>query len=187
MPTRTEAREVALGLRRAVERRECSGLETAREPVTNATNGTRILGRSLEHWILLGIGVLGLALIAVLGVWVEPDPRGVGTHERLGLPACKPMEWWNVPCPGCGVTTSLALLAHGEPRASFLNQPFGFAMSVLLAVYGLWAIAWALRGRDLYQSLRALPLGKPMIALGVLMLVSWVYKLAQVRHWFDGV
>lgn len=151
-----------------------------------STPSTRILGRSIEHWILLGIGLGGWALILVLGVLVEPDPRGIGTHERLGLPPCRPMQWWNVPCPGCGVTTSLALLAHGHPLDSLRNQPFGFLMSILLAAYGAWAVVWTLRGRDLYATLRVARLGRATIVLGAVMLVSWVYKLALVRHWFGG-
>lgn len=163
--------------------REWRAVDRATDDRMPQVKSVRVMGRSLEHWVILGIGVAGLVLFLAMALWIEPDPRGVGTHERLGLPPCKPMEWWNVPCPGCGVTTSLALLAHGHPWDSFTNQPFGFVMSVGLLAYGAWCVVGALRGRDLYETVQRLPLGRPVIVLTVVMVVSWAYKLALVRHW----
>ena len=58
--------------------------------------------RSTEHWFLVlsaAATVLGLLAVAV---FLEPDPRGYGTHEKLGFAPCLPMELWEIPCPGCG-------------------------------------------------------------------------------------
>src|SRR5204863_10072293 len=91
-------------------------------PVSIARAGKR----SQEHWLLL-VGSLGaLVIFVVLALWIRPDPRGFGTHEQLGLPACKMMEWTGIPCPGCGVTTSLALFGRGRFFAALHNQPLGF-------------------------------------------------------------
>ena len=37
------------------------------------------------------MAVSTLILIAVLAIarWLEPDPKGFGTHMQLGLPACQ--------------------------------------------------------------------------------------------------
>ncbi len=47
--------------------------------------------------MLVAGGPLLLALLALLGLALEPDPRGHGTHERLGLQPCLPMERWALP------------------------------------------------------------------------------------------
>jgi hypothetical protein len=140
-------------------------------------------GRTWEHWILLGGGLGGLAVLAILGLFVDPDPRGFGTHERLGLPACKPMLWWNVPCPGCGVTTSVALAAHGRFWASIRNQPFGFIVALALPAFAAWCLWHALRGRDLNNAVHDVRIGRWGLVLGGVMIVAWIYKLAVVRHW----
>ena len=70
------------------------------------------------------LGRLGLALLALWGFALlggffvayrlEPDPRGFGTHQRLGLPPCTIRTVFGVPCPSCGMTTSFANLAKGH-------------------------------------------------------------------------
>ncbi len=144
---------------------------------------TAPFGRSWEHWILFAAGVGGLLVLVVLGVLVDPDPRGFGTHERLGLPSCKPMDWWNVPCPGCGVTTSVALAARGRIWESIANQPFGFLVALALPAFAAWCVWHTLRGRDLNNAVHEVQVGRLGFVLGALMVAAWIYKLALVRHW----
>ena len=86
--------------------------------------------RTPEHWVVLLGSLGGLVVLVLLGLFVEPDPRGHGTHESFGLAPCLFVELWDLPCPGCGVTTSLTHAAHGHPLASFLAQPLGFALAL---------------------------------------------------------
>jgi hypothetical protein len=141
-------------------------------------------GRPWEHWLIFAAGVGGVVVLVVLGLLVEPDPRGFGTHERLGLPSCKPMEWWNIPCPGCGVTTSVSLAAHGRFLASIRNQPFGFLVALAIPLFAAWCLWHALRGRDLNKVLHGVRIGRWGLVLGGLIVAAWLYKLAIVRSWF---
>lgn len=129
--------------------------------------------------MLLGIAVLALVGIGVLGSWVDPDPRGFGTHEQLGLAPCRMMEWAGIPCPGCGVTTSVSLLWHGSPWVSFVNQPFGFLMGLVVPLMALLAIVRHFRGRNLYAHAVALRWGPWLLSLGSMMLAAWAYKIIQ--------
>ena len=61
--------------------------------------------RSKEHWIVVGGAFVTLALLLAFAFLVEPDERGFGTHEKLGLQPCAPMRYWNVPCPGSSPTS----------------------------------------------------------------------------------
>lgn len=137
--------------------------------------------RSREHRLLLLVALaLPLALIAV-GRVLEPDPRGWGTHEQLGFEPCYPMEHWNVPCPGCGVTTALALAVHGRPLAALRAQPFGVLVLLLALGSAGWALASHARGRELGPELARVVWKRWVMWLGTLGLLSWLYKLAAVR------
>ena len=146
---------------------------------------TSARGKSIEHWVLLAGAFAGLGILVLFALFVTPDPRGYGTHTHLLLPECKTIEWWGVPCPGCGVTTSICLAAHGRLLASFHNQPFGFVCALLLAAAPLWASWQALNGRDLYLEAGKLT-WKPWLAVGgVLIVAAWIWKLGLVRHWWS--
>jgi hypothetical protein len=126
------------------------------------------------------------ALLVVLvgfALTLGPDERGFGTHEKLGMQPCLTMKLWTLPCPGCGVTTSLALAARGELGASFANQPFGFLLALALAAFVLWAPIAHLRGRDLWHDLLRVRFGLWGPILVLLLVLSWLYKIALVRGW----
>ncbi|HED66748.1 MAG TPA: DUF2752 domain-containing protein [Planctomycetes bacterium] len=140
--------------------------------------------RSAEHYLLLGIVGLGVLAIVVVGVFLHPDPRGHGTHEQLGLEPCGLLEHWNVPCPGCGVTTAATLLAQGHPIASLRTQPFGFLLSALLPVVFLWMLRLHLGGRDVWLELRGRSWTRWSGWALAVMLLAWAYKVGRVRGWW---
>jgi hypothetical protein len=137
--------------------------------------------RSRQHVVVLAACLAALALVLAFGAVLEPDPRGHGTHQQLGFQACFPMERWDVPCPGCGVTTAVVLAVHGRPLASLATQPFGLVVLAALLALAAWALRGHVLGRDLARELERLPLGRIASLLGVLALVAWLYKLALVR------
>jgi len=139
--------------------------------------------RSSEHWILLGLSLASVVVFLALATWIRPDPRGFGTHEQLGLPACRMIEWTGFPCPGCGVTTSVALFAHGRLLESLHNQPLGFLIALAIPLYAAWALASHLMGRDLARDARVLRVRTFVIVLLALVAACWVYKIALVKGW----
>ena len=126
---------------------------------------------------MAGLVVVGFV---VLGSFVSPDERGYGTHEKLGLPPCGILEVTGIPCPGCGVTTSVSLAANGQFADSFVNQPFGLFFAFASAVFVLVALWVHFRGGDLYQVVRRVKLRRWGIVIGVAMGLSWIYKIVQV-------
>ncbi|WP_428389839.1 DUF2752 domain-containing protein [Mucisphaera sp.] len=78
---------------------------------------------------------------------MEPDARGIGTHEQLGVEACGWASRLDFPCPTCGVTTAASLAANGQLFSSLMTQPFGFLLALALAVVfwqqlGTAALSW---------------------------------------------
>lgn len=151
--------------------------EPTHDPAPPADEARR--GRHPEHWLLLSAAVVVPIAFVVLGL-LSPDDRGFGTHEKLGLPPCGMMEYTGVPCPGCGVTTSVSLFANGRLLDSFVNQPFGFAFAILSIVFSVWAFAQHFKRRDLFNEFRALRLRYWGVGIGLVAAAAWVYKIVQV-------
>lgn len=128
--------------------------------------------------MILGGALLALIAVIVLGTWVEPDPRGHGTHEQFGMPPCRMLQWTGFPCPGCGVTTSVALAAHGQFAASFWNQPFGLVLALFVPIAAISVVFQHARGRDLGAVVRALRLKWWAIGFGAIALGAWAWKTA---------
>lgn len=134
--------------------------------------------------MLLAGAFAGLGILVLFGLFVTPDPRGFGTHTHLGLPDCQTIAWWGVPCPGCGVTTSVCLAAHGRLLASLHNQPFGLACALVLALAPVWALGLHFAGRDLHVEAAKLKTKTWLLGTAALVLVAWVWKLGLVRQWW---
>ena len=117
----------------------------------------------------------GLFFAIVLGL-VSPDPRGYGTHVRLGMEPCSWPASGGLPCPTCGVTTAACHLVHLSPFKAVMTHPFGAA----LAATGIWlavlaGISLVLRS-SFVDKVARLPYGTLSFwALG-LFLGSWLYK-----------
>lgn len=90
-------------------------------------------------WLVAGAGSW---LVLGLSAWLRPDPRGFGSHQQLGLPPCTFEAMTHVPCPGCGLTTSFANMAHGHVLRAFgahLMGPLLFLLTLGVAIAAPWA------------------------------------------------
>jgi hypothetical protein len=143
----------------------------------------RSSARSKEHWIVLALAWLALGGAFLVGALLEADPRGFGTHEQLGFRTCLPVALWNVPCPGCGVTTAVTLAMHGELAGSLRTQPFGIVALAGLLAFATWCAVASVRGRDAWHELRRWNWRILGGAIGGLALLAWIYKIALVRGW----
>jgi hypothetical protein len=137
--------------------------------------------RTPEHrWLVLLAVLAPLALLA-LGLGLEPDPRGHGTHEQLGLPACTVRDWLGTPCPGCGVTTAAVLLLHGHPLRSWTTQPLGLVGTLSVLVLSAAVLALHLRGRDAWVALVGRADARWAKAAAAVVLLAWMWRVAWER------
>jgi hypothetical protein len=118
--------------------------------------------------------------VLLTAVRLHADTRGFGTHQQLGLPPCGFAAATGVPCPGCGLTTSFAHMAHGHFAAAFTAHLMGPPLFVLTAVVALYAPYAIVRARPL-ATLLDTRASLPSLALtagaGVL---TFVLRLAHV-------
>lgn len=108
---------------------------------------------------------------------MRADADGHGTHQQLGLPPCGWVIAFDAPCPTCGMTTSFAHAAAGDPIAGIVNQPMGGLLAVATAMVFVGAAHAALFGVNPGPLLK--PLRRPLslwVGIGSI-LASWVYKI----------
>src|SRR5205807_1533438 len=102
--------------------------------------------------IALLLIVLGLGTVFTIAVRLDPyeddgTPRRMETHTQLGLPPCTFYKVTGMPCPACGMTTSFALLAHGDMGGSLQAHPIGTLLALFCLALIPWNLLCAVRGR----------------------------------------
>ncbi|NLG84015.1 MAG: DUF2752 domain-containing protein [Firmicutes bacterium] len=112
----------------------------------------------------------------ILPFFLPPEPAGLGSHTRLFLDPCLFYRLTGLPCPLCGMTTSLGFLVRGRFFASLGAHPLGWLAFFELSVATL-TILWAVvTRRAVSVSLRVTP-GQFLAAI----LLLWVVRLAVWR------
>ena len=132
-------------------------------------------------WFARGLLVLiaaGLVAVFAVAAWLRPydadgQPLRMETHRQLGLPPCEFVYRWGKPCPSCGLTTSFALLVHGDVTNSLRANAVGTLMALFCLALVPWSAYVALRGRYLWVGSLE---GPSLVVVGVfmvLLLVRW--------------
>ncbi len=131
-----------------------------------------------ERLFFLVAAVLAATVLA-LAFRLEPDPRGLGTHERLGLPPCGFQLWTDLPCPSCGMTTAFALAARGRLAAAAITQPAGFVIFLVAVAFALAGPPIAALGVPI--AARVTPAASRRAALSLLLtiLLAWAFNVLR--------
>ena len=119
------------------------------DPPTSAPAGSNRSTLTKTSRSTLVAGAVGLAAVLGIARWVQPDPRGYGTHEQLGLPPCAFRVLTRIPCPACGLTTSFAYVVRGEFGNAAVANIGGCLMALAAAGAVPWCLASAAAGRTL--------------------------------------
>ena len=146
------------------------GEQTAVENGGVASRPDRPRSRRLRGLLIALVG----ASVVTTAAWLLPRPSGYGTHRQLGLPSCSFLVRRGYPCPGCGMTTAFAAMAHGQVAQALRAQPFG---TLLFAAVAAMGAVEALSGRDILGRFRP-----KMWWLWVALagwLVGWAVKVAM--------
>src|SRR5262245_59632120 len=118
-----------------------------------------------------------LVLLFAVAAWINPyapdgRPQVMGTHQQLGLPPCNFMRLTGYPCPSCGMTTSFALLVHGDVGNCLRANAAGTVLAIALFAAIPWSLVSAARARWLWVR---------MVEPWLLWLVIGFVLLAMVR------
>jgi hypothetical protein len=135
----------------------------------------------LAWWVRGTLLALGAALTAVFAValWLRPydefgRPALMGTHQQMGLPPCVFYTLTGLPCPSCGMTTSFALLMHGDPGNSLRANAAGTLLAVCWLLTIPWSVVCAVKGRLLLIRSLEMAFGRAIVVFVLVVLVRWV-------------
>jgi hypothetical protein len=95
----------------------------------------------------MGLFAAGMIAVFAVACWLQPDPRGFGTHLQLGLPPCHFKEMTGLRCPHCGMTTSFSHVVRGEFSAAWSANPCGVLLAAVCGLCIPWTATIASTGR----------------------------------------
>lgn len=128
--------------------------------------------------LVAGLVFAGSFALLLVAASLQPDARGYGTHEHMGLPPCGFKAATDLPCMTCHMTTSFAHATNGALLTAFLTQPAGAVLAVLTAMTTVISGYALIVGMPLGPLARALWCRWTAIGLGVLLLAGWTYTLS---------
>jgi hypothetical protein len=144
------------------------------------TEESSTFSQKLIGWRRLAVAAVAMGLLAPLVVarCLVPDPRGLGTHQQLGLPPCTFRVLFGRPCPACGMTTAWANVLRGRLSPALRASVTGTLLCGLdLAVVG-WLALSVLRGRWLGGAPHSDAGAWLAASVTAGMLVEWCVRLA---------
>lgn len=146
----------------------------------------------LTHWVRRGLALIALGWAAVFGVavWLRPydamgQPLRSETHRQLGLPPCNFKLLTGHPCPSCGMTTSFALLMHGDVKNSLAANWVGTGLALFGLLLVPWCLIGAVRGRYLFIRSGERALTVVIVVYLVLAVLRWGIVVAP-SWWFGN-
>jgi hypothetical protein len=91
----------------------------------------------------LAVWLGGAIVAAAVAAWLA----ALGPGETT---ICLLRNWTGIPCPGCGVTRSIAALVRGDWAEAFSLHPLApFAVTEAVVVWVAWGFSLFRRGRGL--------------------------------------
>jgi Protein of unknown function (DUF2752) len=134
----------------------------------------------MATWVrgtLLGLA-LGLTLVFGIAIWLRPyDEQGLPlrmeTHRQLGLPPCSFYALTHYPCPACGMTTSFALLMHGDIVNSWRANWVGTCAALTGLLFIPWSLASVFCKRTLFVRSVERTFTFVVVVFMVMMMLRW--------------
>ena len=110
---------------------------------------------------------------------LEPDSRGFGTHQQLGLPECSVRQMFSRPCPGCGMTTSFSHFIRGEIYSATRANPAGVLLAMVCLLMIPWSLLSAAHGNLWLVDEPLMFLAAVVVAIGAVASIAWLMAIFQ--------
>lgn len=125
---------------------------------------------------LVAAGIIGITLL-VVAFRLKPNPKGYGTHQQLGFSRCSFIEFFGIPCPSCGMTTSWSNLMNGKIIQSFRANPGGALLGICTLIISPWVLISGLTGKWFYTSPNMAWLFFATLGICAVTVTQWVIRV----------
>lgn len=115
-------------------------------------------------------------------VWIGYHLR---THSQDAGTLCLFKSATGIPCPSCGITRSVLLLAQGNVMLALWINPLGIIAGLLLIIIPLWIIVDLIRNRlsllAVYTRSEEIIRSQKMIYIPLIALVAlnWIWNITK--------
>jgi hypothetical protein len=117
---------------------------------------------------------------ALIGASIYLDPANLedihGHHYKL-LKPCSFLVKTGYPCPTCYMTRAFSYMFHGRPDKSFLAQPFGALLSLMVVYLGYGAVTVLISGRPWRAAWAKWPRWRILAVFIALFLAGWIFRI----------
>jgi hypothetical protein len=131
-------------------------------------------GSSWDRAVWIGLAFVAGSVLATARV-LAPDPIR-GSSAQLGIPPCGFQTLTGFKCPGCGLTTAFAYLAHFDVVGAFHANAFGILLFLVTLAFVPFALYAAWRGWSIPSAMDRLQGERVVIALALLCLANWLVR-----------
>lgn len=128
-------------------------------------------------WVLGGVTCMSLLITAIS---LEPDAKGHGTHQQLGLPPCSFQVIFGMRCPACGMTTAWANMVRGRVGAALQANLGGTMLALLAMSWGPWWLVSGICGFWIGRPLSERVAVATCLAVVSVTLVDWACRVLIV-------
>ena len=125
-------------------------------------------------WLIAPLLFIGVTIIALL---LTPDPKGYGTHQQLGLPACTFYYLTGWVCPSCGLTTSFSHMVHLQWKQAFSAHVFGPFLYLSFAVLAFFSMLEACGKKTFLRSTTYVKKSFWIYLIVGIFFLTWILRL----------
>jgi hypothetical protein len=145
--------------------------------VSQQVNKPKILCRA-SHRQRVAAGIVLLVLVSSFGLFA------LAGHYKITLWPfpCGFKQRYNLPCPGCGITTSVVAFAQGKIFEAFYIQPAAALLCCVLVVVAFLALLMAVFGvyfGFLERFVNEVKVRYIILALVIIIAAGWAVTLAR--------
>ena len=148
-------------------------------PVSQQPNRGKITGRATSRQRFKATAVF-LVIVGVFAVFFAAANDKINISRFID--PCGFRQRYNLPCPTCGMTTSVLAFAQGRIVEAFYIQPAAAILCGLVAIIALWAFLTAVLGLNcsfINRFLAKYRIRYILLIILMVILAGWAVTLAR--------
>ncbi len=134
-------------------------------------------GKKTKIRIRASIVLAGVAALLGVAIYLDPARLEKPDNGYSMLKPCGFLHTYGYPCPTCFMTRSFSYMMHGRPDKSFMSQPFGFLLCLIVIYLGWGAVQVLYTGNPWRPFWRNYPKKWIILFLLLAFLGGWIFKL----------